>query len=405
MRWIWEGSLSNQQVPSLASCGSSRAIVGKEDGLPGRSVFWSQLCYFYHFLTTVTAGHWTSVHWSIQWNNNVHRRMCWVSGCENDTSMRDSTVALECPVKEAKWYSTVTLMFRTGSSQDFYKSVLLWILTNFKPILRWPPFEAFSNLLRVLLLLDALWGVGGGKEGRIWCGVGEEELGLSSSTPPLLRDQSACRAAVQVTLPLICLIHCRLPRGLNGKESACQCRRCRRLGFDPWVRKIPWRRIWQPTPLFLLWRQGRCHSHSHSHECFIGLGYRTQQGAGLQLRDWIRQHPCRGRGHLSGKQEVAPWGPVLMAWPLRMALGFLRTVGRLHAWLPRILGLEFETQGTHRVGHLRGEIVNGKDKHWKIRHWPMDSPLGRGNLSRAHGKTITGAGWATPSQQSRRGQP
>ena len=22
--------------------------------------------------------------------------------------------------------------------------------------------------------------------------------------------------------------------------------------FDPWVEKIPWRRAWQPTPLFLL---------------------------------------------------------------------------------------------------------------------------------------------------------
>ena len=25
----------------------------------------------------------------------------------------------------------------------------------------------------------------------------------------------------------------------------------RRQGFDPWVRKIPWRRKWQPTPVFL----------------------------------------------------------------------------------------------------------------------------------------------------------
>jgi len=24
-----------------------------------------------------------------------------------------------------------------------------------------------------------------------------------------------------------------------------------RCGFDPWVRKIPWRRAWQPTPVFL----------------------------------------------------------------------------------------------------------------------------------------------------------
>ena len=35
------------------------------------------------------------------------------------------------------------------------------------------------------------------------------------------------------------------------KESACQCRRCERPGFDPWVLKIPWRRKWQLTPVFL----------------------------------------------------------------------------------------------------------------------------------------------------------
>ena len=39
-----------------------------------------------------------------------------------------------------------------------------------------------------------------------------------------------------------------LPWWLSGKESACQ---CRRFGFDSWVRKIPWRRKWQPTPVFL----------------------------------------------------------------------------------------------------------------------------------------------------------
>ena len=26
---------------------------------------------------------------------------------------------------------------------------------------------------------------------------------------------------------------------------------CRRPRFDPWIRKIPWRREWQPTPVFL----------------------------------------------------------------------------------------------------------------------------------------------------------
>jgi len=43
----------------------------------------------------------------------------------------------------------------------------------------------------------------------------------------------------------------RFPGGASGKEPACQCRRHKRHWFDPWVRKIPWRRKWQPTPVFL----------------------------------------------------------------------------------------------------------------------------------------------------------
>ena len=39
--------------------------------------------------------------------------------------------------------------------------------------------------------------------------------------------------------------------GASGKEPAGQGRRHERHGFDPWVRKIPWRRKWQPTPVFL----------------------------------------------------------------------------------------------------------------------------------------------------------
>ena len=44
------------------------------------------------------------------------------------------------------------------------------------------------------------------------------------------------------------------PCWLSGKESACQYRRC---GFDPWFRKIPWRRKWQTTPVFLLGKFNR----------------------------------------------------------------------------------------------------------------------------------------------------
>ena len=64
--------------------------------------------------------------------------------------------------------------------------------------------------------------------------------------------------------------HCQLPKqralastvnSINSKESAFQ---CRRPGFNPWIRKIPWRRKWQPTPVFLS-------GESHGQGSFGGL--------------------------------------------------------------------------------------------------------------------------------------
>ena len=42
-----------------------------------------------------------------------------------------------------------------------------------------------------------------------------------------------------------------LPLWLSDKESACQCRGCRRHRFDPWSGKMPWRGKWQLTPVSL----------------------------------------------------------------------------------------------------------------------------------------------------------
>ena len=36
-----------------------------------------------------------------------------------------------------------------------------------------------------------------------------------------------------------------------GERIHLPCRRCWRWGFNPWVGKIPWRRKWQPTSVFL----------------------------------------------------------------------------------------------------------------------------------------------------------
>ena len=54
----------------------------------------------------------------------------------------------------------------------------------------------------------------------------------------------------QFNFPRQSILSIGLPRWLSDKESACQCRRHQRCGFNPWVRKIPWRRKWQSTPVF-----------------------------------------------------------------------------------------------------------------------------------------------------------
>ena len=63
----------------------------------------------------------------------------------------------------------------------------------------------------------------------------------------------------------------RLPRWLSGKEPTCQ---CRRFGFNPWVRKIPWRRKWQPPPIFL---PGKSHGQGSLPGGRQSMGLQTTQ--------------------------------------------------------------------------------------------------------------------------------
>ena len=76
-----------------------------------------------------------------------------------------------------------------------------------------------------------------------------------------------------------------LPSWLDDKDSACQCRRRRRNGFNPWAGEIPWSRKWQPTPVFLpgkfheqgAWRAtspwGRKESDEIEHVCMQTLNF------------------------------------------------------------------------------------------------------------------------------------
>ena len=63
------------------------------------------------------------------------------------------------------------------------------------------------------------------------------------------------------------------PGGSSSKEHACQCRRPKRHGFDPCLRKIPWRWKWQSTPVFLP-------GESHGQKSLVGYrGYKESDMA------------------------------------------------------------------------------------------------------------------------------
>ena len=64
---------------------------------------------------------------------------------------------------------------------------------------------------------------------------------------------------------------------------ACQCRRHKRLRFDPWVWKIPWRRIWPPTPVFL---SGESHRQRNL-EGYSPCGHKESD-----IIDWASMQAC-----------------------------------------------------------------------------------------------------------------
>ena len=77
---------------------------------------------------------------------------------------------------------------------------------------------------------------------------------------------------------IICRISSELPWWLSGKESAWQ---RRRHGFNPWVGKIPRRRKWQPTPVFL---PGESHGQRSLAGCMQFM--RSKRVRQAQARVW-----------------------------------------------------------------------------------------------------------------------
>jgi len=76
------------------------------------------------------------------------------------------------------------------------------------------------------------------------------------------------------------------PGGTSGKKLGCKCRRC---SFDPWVRKIPWRRAGNPI-------QYSCLENPMDRGAWWATVYRLAK-SWTQLKGLISTHACK-RVHL-----------------------------------------------------------------------------------------------------------
>ena len=78
------------------------------------------------------------------------------------------------------------------------------------------------------------------------------------------------------------------PSGAVIEKIACQCRNPRRQEFSPWIGKIPWRRKWQPTPVFLP-------GESHGQRSLAGYGHvvtKSQTQRSMHMTGYFRNLAC-----------------------------------------------------------------------------------------------------------------
>ena len=100
------------------------------------------------------------------------------------------------------------------------------------------------------------------QETWVWFPGGKDPLEKEMATHSCFRlenpmDRGALQATVHGTakswtrLSNFTLTCMGFPGDTSGKESTCQCSRLKKHLFNTWIRTIPWRRKWQPIPVFL----------------------------------------------------------------------------------------------------------------------------------------------------------
>ena len=120
----------------------------------------------------------------------------------------------------------------------------------------------------------------------------------------------------------------------SGKDSTCQCRKCKRHRFNPWVGNIPWRRKWQPIPVFL---PGKFHGQRSLVGC-SPWAHRVAHRACVHAR--VRTHTHLHTGNQFSHSVVptlcdsmdcsTPHFPVLHQLPSLLKLIFIESVMPSH---------------------------------------------------------------------------
>ena len=158
----------------------------------------------------------------------------------------------------------------------------------------------------------------------------------------------------------------RASQWLRGKESACQCRRCRGCGFDPRAGKIPWRRWSRPSPAFL---PGESH------------GQRSLEGCspwGLMTQTWLSEH---AQSH----QEASTF----MTWSLSKAASVKASHWGLLFWHARSGG---HWHSVHSNTHIFNFLQNCQtvpytslcSQEWRSDCVPSSPALGSASSSYRH---------------------
>ena len=118
------------------------------------------------------------------------------------------------------------------------------IVIKFWQLTKYGGWESEQCLRKVSLRTRKVRALLRGEDGK-WTpwAVGQRDVTVVTRSEWLLQIREQLkRWYIQIKL------RWRLPGGSDGKSI---CLQCGKPGFDPWIGKIPWRRKWQPTPVFL----------------------------------------------------------------------------------------------------------------------------------------------------------